>query len=127
MSNSIQTAVAFIQAVRGPLRIPRALALLLAGTLCVFISDQDDAGPWLRREFAGLFFEGDRLSSDNGLHILGDRRRLARPHRAIEHADILHCARRHPGAPQATEHGVLWNGPQSLYSAMMPGAAWASL
>jgi hypothetical protein len=61
-------------------RSPEALAAFVAKLRVYSISDQDDAGPWIRREFPGLFYivkpsspDGGEYASATWTGIAGDR------------------------------------------------------
>lgn len=61
-------------------RTPEALAALVAKLRVYAISDQDDAGPWIRREFPALFYiampstpDGDQYSMATWTGISGDK------------------------------------------------------
>ena len=61
-------------------RPPRGLAALVAKLRVYTISDQDDAGPWIRREFPALHYiampstpDGDQYAAATWTGISGDR------------------------------------------------------
>ncbi|MET0251254.1 MAG: nucleoside hydrolase-like domain-containing protein [Novosphingobium sp.] len=61
-ANTLAQALAHVRATR----TPAALAAFVARLRVSSISDQDDAGPWIRREFPGLFYIVEPSTADAG-------------------------------------------------------------
>lgn len=61
-ANVLAEALAHVRATRDA----AALARFVAALRIYAISDQDDAGPWIRREFPALFWVGQPSSPDSG-------------------------------------------------------------
>ena len=74
-ANTLAQALLHVRATRAPADLERFVARLRVYS----ISDQDDAGPWIRREFPGLFYivkpstpNGEEYSSATWTGISGD-------------------------------------------------------
>lgn len=63
-ANTLAQALQHVKAARSPAEVDKFVARLRVYT----ISDQDDAGPWLRREFPNLFYVGTPSSPDSGAY-----------------------------------------------------------
>lgn len=75
-ANTLAQALVQVRATRSP----AALTAFVAKLRVYSISDQDDAGPWIRREFPGLFYivkpsspDGSEYASATWTGIAGDR------------------------------------------------------
>ncbi len=75
-ANTLAQALIYVKATRSP----GALSTFVAKLRVNSISDQDDAGPWIRREFPGLFYivkpsppDGAEYASATWTGISGDR------------------------------------------------------
>jgi Protein of unknown function (DUF1593) len=75
-ANTLAQALAHVKATR----TPEALARFVAKVRVTSISDQDDAGPWIRKEFPALFYivkpsppDGAEYASATWTGISGDR------------------------------------------------------
>jgi hypothetical protein len=61
-ANTLAQALQHVKATRSPADVDKFIARLRVYT----ISDQDDAGPWIRREFPNLYYVGKPSSPDSG-------------------------------------------------------------
>ncbi|HEX4948392.1 MAG TPA: nucleoside hydrolase-like domain-containing protein [Blastocatellia bacterium] len=61
-ANTLAQALQHVKATRAPADADKFIAKLRVYT----ISDQDDAGPWIRREFPNLYYVGKPSSPDSG-------------------------------------------------------------
>lgn len=74
-ANTLAQALSYVRSTRTPADVDRLIAKLRVYS----ISDQDDAGPWIRREFPGLFYivkpstpDGDEYYSATWIGISGE-------------------------------------------------------
>jgi hypothetical protein len=75
-ANTLAEALSYVRATRTPAQLAAFVARLRVSS----ISDQDDAGPWIRREFPGLFYvvkpsppDGAEYASATWTGISGDK------------------------------------------------------
>lgn len=61
-ANTLAQALQHVRATRSPAEVDKLIAKLRV----YVISDQDDAGPWIRREFPSLYYIGKPSSPDSG-------------------------------------------------------------
>ncbi len=61
-ANTLAQALQHVRATRSPAEVDKLIAQLRV----YVISDQDDAGPWIRREFPSLYYIGKPSSPDSG-------------------------------------------------------------
>ncbi|MBS1811923.1 MAG: DUF1593 domain-containing protein [Acidobacteria bacterium] len=64
-ANTLAQALQHVRATRSPAEVDKLIAKLRVYT----ISDQDDAGPWIRREFPNLHYIGKPSSPDSGEYL----------------------------------------------------------
>ena len=64
-ANTLAQALMDVRATRTPEQVARFVSRLRVYS----ISDQDDAGPWIRREFPGLFYIVEPSSPDSGEYV----------------------------------------------------------
>jgi hypothetical protein len=65
-ANTLAQALLYVKATRTPAEVDKFIAKLRVYT----ISDQDDAGPWIRREFPKLIYVGTPSSPDSGEYAM---------------------------------------------------------
>jgi hypothetical protein len=65
-ANTLAQALLHVKATRTPAEVDKFIAKLRVYT----ISDQDDAGPWIRREFPKLIYVGTPSSPDSGEYAM---------------------------------------------------------